>query len=87
MDEYHRELGQYLLTQLDENVMVLRRFLPTEPGWYWRRSRDKHDFDEMEIVKVRWYGDQLAVGNCFLEGCLTYEKSEWAGPIPFPCDA
>jgi len=55
---------------------------PTQPGWYWWRNlRAKR---EAEIIYLRWYRDQLALGNFTLKGFTLLETGEWSGPIAEP---
>lgn len=64
-----------------------KRELPTRTGWYWlRRTYKIKGVAEMdvEIVRVRSYGRELAIGNTTLSGWPAIKQMEWAGPIPEP---
>ncbi len=65
--------------------MTWIRALPTEPGWYWIRR--PNDVDEQpDIVRVRMYAGELAVGNSTFRNWRE-DAYEWAGPIPQPVEA
>lgn len=49
-----------------------------QTGWYWHEDR----FGELEVVKIRRYGQDLAIGNCILIG--GYNTSRFHGPIKEP---
>ena len=53
---------------------------PTEPGHYWHG--DKYDEYCWHVVRVRMYGNDLAVGNSQISGWS--DSDIWAGPIPEP---
>ena len=58
-----------------------KQSLPTEPGWYWLKQ--PHEA-EPEIVHVRLYVNDLAIGNSRIVGWPSLERSLWSGPIPEP---
>jgi hypothetical protein len=69
------------------SVLTMTHTVPTEVGHYW--FTDQHDvFDttEPQVVYVRDYAGDLAIGNwCFLEAAtINPERFLWAGPIPRP---
>lgn len=57
--------------------------LPSKTGWYWMRSLVNKYEDAPEIVCVRDYVGELAVGNNRLNSWWK-DKYEWAGPIDEP---
>lgn len=52
----------------------------TEVGWYWVKEKTNYDI-EYSVVKVRMYGDGLAISNCHIRG---WSKYEYHGPIEQP---
>lgn len=56
--------------------------LPTDPGWYWRRRIG--DDSESDIVEVRRYAGDLAIGNSTFTGWDSLTNYEWSGPISHP---
>ena len=55
---------------------------PTAVGWYWKRHTQ---FPIEEIVQVRNYAGDLAIGNTHLTSPV-FSHHEWAGPIKEPLD-
>jgi len=67
----------------DGNIMKWTKSIPTKIGWYWKRNpTDK--YDEPEILQVRLYAGELAIGNSRLQNWESLKRYEWAGPIPVP---
>ena len=62
--------------------MKWTRKAPNTPGWYWWRNLQKKHVAEQGpfIYMVRWYGKNLAIGNCNIEDSH-YTRGEWQGPI------
>lgn len=63
--------------------LVYKKELPEKPGWYWLRGRMLGEATE-SVVHVRFFGNELAVGNNPILGSPSYMASEWAGPLPSP---
>ena len=61
--------------------------LPSEPGYYWVRYDPRFRCDtnlEWEVVYVRNYAGEMAIGNSKLEGWSAYQTATWIGPITPP---
>lgn len=68
--------------------LTYKNELPTKAGWYWRKWKEwdcvsKNEVINEEVVRVRYYVDCLAVGNCPLDSSDAV-RYRWAGPIPPP---
>lgn len=64
-----------------------KRGLPTEPSLYWYRRHYTTKAGERVdkgVLEVRYYVDELAIGNSRLKGWRAMEEAEWAGPISEP---
>ena len=69
----------------DDNVMKWTKDIPAKEGWYWKRNTSDK-YDEPEVVHVRNYAGELAIGNSFISGWNSLKRYEWAGPIPLPIE-
>ena len=58
---------------------------PKTPGWYWLKNKT-NKYGTPEIVLVRDYAGELAIGNATLKGWERIKEEEWSGPIPMPDD-
>ncbi len=63
--------------------MIWTKQTPTEVGWYWKRE-PLRKYGYPEIVCIRDYAGELALGNSPLSGWKGVADYEWAGPIPLP---
>ena len=59
--------------------LTYSKALPTEPGWYWVKGKSWGE-ESQSVQFVRWFGDQLAIGN----NPIKDSDNQWAGPIPPP---
>lgn len=57
---------------------------PTQAGWYWFRNVKRQDYKEPQIVYLRDYAGEIAIGNSTLKGFTLFEEGEWAGPLLEP---
>lgn len=63
----------------------LKNKIPTEVGWYWFYSGRK--YDDVEIVYVRRYGSDLAVGNNTIVNNDYFTNGVWSEKIPEPINS
>jgi len=78
-----------LYAYIKERTSIMEKLIwtkttPTQVGWYWKRDTTSKYYDHPEIVSLRNYAGELAIGNVHLKGWYGIEKWEWAGPIPIP---
>ena len=83
-------IAQFLSDQGVTTALQFKKGLPTEPGWYWRRtfcSNPSKLFPPVTvmIVYVRDYAGDLAIDNSVLKDWPEMvNDAEWAGPISQP---
>lgn len=70
--------------------MILKRELPTKPGWYWFKldviggSKSLIDPGEPRVVYVAEFEGHLLFGDGRVPNRLSAWPGQWAGPLRKP---
>ena len=61
-----------------------KKEMPNEAGWYWQINKNDKYEKTPQIIEIRNYAGELAIGNSLIKDWDSLKRFEWAGPIPLP---